>query len=167
MSGICGPACDLINQIAAGTPDESWHCRTHNRPYFPNRHTQPGAFCRTCGGTPDHHIPSMLDPYGRGEAGHWVLHPDNTGLRERLKALKPHTEGQLPLGDLLSYSEVEAIMRLLTRECKAAELEGRLDEVNHIPDNFFQVWDGENITARARRAELQAQIQAQQSEEQT
>lgn len=34
----CSPEkCELINQIFPGSPRESWYCKTHKRPYWPNR----------------------------------------------------------------------------------------------------------------------------------
>lgn len=36
-SDSCSKRCDLINQINAGEVKESWFCRTHKRPYYPNR----------------------------------------------------------------------------------------------------------------------------------
>lgn len=32
--------------------------------------SQPAAVCRTCGGSPGHHVPSVLDPSGIGDPGH-------------------------------------------------------------------------------------------------
>ena len=40
-------------------------------------------------------------------------------LRERIGALKPHTETQLPLKDLLSYLELNALIEVVNQEVRA------------------------------------------------
>lgn len=46
------------------------------------------------------------------------------------------------------------VKQLLHQERQKAEAAGRLDEVNHTPDNFFQIRDGEQVTIKERRAQL-------------
>lgn len=59
-------------------------------------------------------------------------------LRISLKALKPHRDEQLPLGDLLSYAEVEAIMQLFQAHIATVELEARQDELALFARTFIK-----------------------------
>lgn len=55
------------------------------------------------------------------------------------------------------YARTDAIMLLFTRYSKAEALAARLDEVDHTPDNFFQMRDGEQISIKERRGQLLGQ----------
>lgn len=134
------------------------------------------AICRTCGGTPGNHQPSMFDPDGIGDPGHKMNNPhpsissedeiiEADTLRKTIEYIRiPNPEGgegdYVYLRYLVDADTIEQLLDIAQKKYQEGELKGRIDELSMVQSGHYvaqTLVNGQAMTVEKRINDLESQ----------